>query len=172
MDYKYIEQLIERYWEGCSTLEEEKILHTFFNQKEVPDELKIYQPIFSDEQAHAMRAELSDDFEQRMLKLVEQDNSKQQRGICIKERLLPLMRAAAIVVIVLSVGNLVNRSMVAQQEEEDINYAGYRDTFSDPEVAYDKVENALELVSEGMNMSMGNDSIEGMIPNNGMDRRK
>ena len=81
------------------------------------------------------------------------------------------MRAAAIVVIVLSVGNLVNRSMVAQQEE-DINYAGYQDTFSDPEVAYDKVENALELVSEGMNMSMGNDSIEGMIPNNGMDRRK
>ena len=171
MDYKYIEQLIERYWEGCSTLEEEKILHTFFNQKEVPDELKIYQPIFSDEQANAMRAELSDDFEQRMLKLVEQDSSKQQRGICIKERLLPLMRAAAIVVIVLSVGNLVNRSMVAQQEE-DINYAGYQDTFSDPEVAYDKVENALELVSEGMNMSMGNDSIEGMIPNNGMDRRK
>ena len=36
MDYKYIEQLLERYWNCDTTLEEEQILRTFFSQKEVP----------------------------------------------------------------------------------------------------------------------------------------
>lgn len=40
MDYKYIEQLLERYWE-CETSEaEESILRTFFSQKDIPAELK------------------------------------------------------------------------------------------------------------------------------------
>ncbi|MBQ4446467.1 MAG: pyruvate ferredoxin oxidoreductase, partial [Prevotella sp.] len=32
MDYKYIEQLLERYWQGMTTLEEERILRAFFSQ--------------------------------------------------------------------------------------------------------------------------------------------
>ena len=29
MDYKYIEQLLERYWQGETTLQEENILRSF-----------------------------------------------------------------------------------------------------------------------------------------------
>ena len=36
MDYKYIEQLLERYWTCETTLEEEQILHTFFLQENLP----------------------------------------------------------------------------------------------------------------------------------------
>ena len=36
MDYKYIEQLLERYWEGETTLQEEAILRAFFSQEDVP----------------------------------------------------------------------------------------------------------------------------------------
>lgn len=39
MDYKYIKQLLERYWRCETSLEEEKILRTFFSQKDVPAEL-------------------------------------------------------------------------------------------------------------------------------------
>ena len=46
MDYKYIEQLLERYWEGETTLQEESILRTFFSQPEVPENLRKYQPLF------------------------------------------------------------------------------------------------------------------------------
>ena len=47
MDYKYIEQLLERYWEGETTLQEEAILRTFFSQPDMPDHLRKYQPLFS-----------------------------------------------------------------------------------------------------------------------------
>ena len=33
MDYKYINQLLNKYWEGATTLEEENILRSFFSQK-------------------------------------------------------------------------------------------------------------------------------------------
>ena len=39
MDYKYIEQLLERYWEAETSLEEERILQSFFAQKELPKHL-------------------------------------------------------------------------------------------------------------------------------------
>lgn len=53
MDYKYIEQLLERYWE-CETSEaEESILRTFFSQKDIPAELKRYEALFKYEQREA-----------------------------------------------------------------------------------------------------------------------
>ena len=36
MDYKYIEQLLERYWNCETSTEEEQILRIFFQQKAIP----------------------------------------------------------------------------------------------------------------------------------------
>ena len=36
MDYKYIEQLLDKFWDCETSLEEEQILRCFFRQKEVP----------------------------------------------------------------------------------------------------------------------------------------
>ena len=38
MDYKYIEQLMERYWNAETSLEEESILRSFFSQLLQPGE--------------------------------------------------------------------------------------------------------------------------------------
>ena len=46
MDYKYIEQLLERYWAAETSLEEEDILRAFFSQKEIPAELEQYRTLF------------------------------------------------------------------------------------------------------------------------------
>ncbi len=43
MDYKYINQLLDRYWKAETSLEEEEILRAFFSQDELPAELKPYQ---------------------------------------------------------------------------------------------------------------------------------
>ena len=41
MDYKYIEQLLERYFNAETSLEEESILRTFFSQTDVPAEMEL-----------------------------------------------------------------------------------------------------------------------------------
>ena len=46
MDYKYITQLLDRYWAAETSIEEERILRAFFSQTEVPEELKQYRSLF------------------------------------------------------------------------------------------------------------------------------
>ena len=46
MDYKYISQLLDRYWQGETTLEEEQILRSFFSQLCIPEELQKYRSLF------------------------------------------------------------------------------------------------------------------------------
>ena len=46
MDYKYIEQLLERYWQCETSLEEESELRSFFSEEEVPAHLLRYKELF------------------------------------------------------------------------------------------------------------------------------
>ena len=46
MDYKYITQLLERYWQAETTVEEENILRAFFSQTSIPEELEQYRCLF------------------------------------------------------------------------------------------------------------------------------
>ena len=71
MDYKYINQLLDRYWKGETSLEEEEILRAFFSQDELPAELKPYQALFSYEMGEAKQEALGDDFDQKMMAMIE-----------------------------------------------------------------------------------------------------
>jgi hypothetical protein len=159
MDYKYIEQLVERYFQCETTLQEEQILRSFFAQdeQEVPAQLQKYRPIFA-----AMQPEehLGEDFDLRVLALTEGAPKVKARTVSLTERLRPLLRAAAAVAIVLALGQAMQLSTKGQgQQTDDINYANYKDTFDDPGMAYDKVEDALELMSEGFSQARQADSL-------------
>ena len=60
MDYKYIEQLLERYWACETTLQEEEILRTFFSQEDVPADLQKYRALFVYAQQEATQKVLGD----------------------------------------------------------------------------------------------------------------
>jgi len=105
MDYKYIEQLLERYWECQTTLEEENILRTFFSQKDVPASLLKYRELFAYEQSEPQDDTLGDDFDRRMAALIDEPLPVHARTISLAYRLKPLFKAAAIVAIVLTLGN-------------------------------------------------------------------
>ena len=45
-DLEYIQELIDRYFEGLSSLEEEETLREYFRGENIPEEWQIYQPIF------------------------------------------------------------------------------------------------------------------------------
>ena len=100
MDYKYIEQLLERYWQCETTLQEEAILRSFFSQDDVPAELQQYKSLFTQP-----KAELGDDFDARILAMVGQDDEKPKaKVVTLTSRLMPLFRAAAVVAIILTLG--------------------------------------------------------------------
>lgn len=110
MDYKYINQLLERYWAAETTLEEEKILRTFFSQAEIPAELKSYQSLFAYEGSAKSSDRLGADFDERMLAMV--GETTQARKMTLSQRLMPLFRAAAIVAVILTLGNAIQKPFI------------------------------------------------------------
>lgn len=159
MDYKYIEQLLERYWQCETSIEEEKILRTFFSQKEVPAMLLKYRDLFVYEQRAKTEKHLGDDFDARIMALIGKETPVKARTITLRNRFMPLFKAAAIVAIIVTLGNAAQLSTSREQTDEEINYSDYKDTYKDPATAYDKVHNALELVSEGFNMANVADTV-------------
>ena len=117
MDYKYIEQLLERYWQCETTLEEEQILRTFFSQENVPACLLPYKDLFTYEQMEVEQQVLGDDFDQRMLEMTGEAAPVKARTISMVQRMKPLFKAAAIVAIILTLGNA---SQVAFQPKDNI----------------------------------------------------
>lgn len=105
MDYKYIEQLLERYWRCETSLQEEEILRMFFSQEDIPAALLPYRHLFIYEQNEKAVDVLGDDFDQKVLGLIREDEPVKARVITIRHRLMPLFKAAAVVAIFLTLGN-------------------------------------------------------------------
>ena len=150
LDYKYIEQLLERYWQCLTSVEEEHILCHFFSQEEVPAHLQRYAPLFACLQQEK-KVGLSADFDEKVLARVETEVVHARRNT-VRFRLLPLYRAAAVVAIVLGLGFAAQHSFEQNSEEVGVsyNYSDYKDTYSDPQVAYEQVSSALKAMSEGL----------------------
>lgn len=158
MDYKYIEQLLERYWQCETTLEEESILKTFFSQQNIPAELRPYQKLFSDIKS-IQECRLGDDFDRKVLDIVNNDTPVKAKRITLSRRLMPLYKAAATVAIILTLGNAAQNSFQSKSQADDYNYDSYQDSYSDPSVAYDHVSNALDMVSQGLCETIKEDSL-------------
>ena len=100
MDYKYIEQLMERYWNAETSMEEESILRSFFSQENIPAEMEQWRSLFV-----ADEPKLSDDFDARILAMIgEEAQSVKAKEVKLTQRLMPLFKAAAVVAIILTLG--------------------------------------------------------------------
>ena len=124
MDYKYIEQLLERYWAAETSLEEEGILRAFFSQKDIPAELEQYRDLFVYEMTEKESQMLGDDFDERILAMIEeQPRTVKAREIPFKKRLMPLFKAAAVVAIILTIGGALQRPWDASWNDPHVEYA-------------------------------------------------
>lgn len=107
LNYQYIEQLLDRYFECETTLEEEKILRTFFCQNDVPEHLLQYRELFVYEQNEPLVDRLGEEFDQKMLALVKEDE-KNNKVVSLFGKvalgLRPFFKAAAIVAVIFTVG--------------------------------------------------------------------
>lgn len=111
MDYKYIEQLLERYWECQTTLEEEAILRAFFRLEDVPASLLPYRQIFIEEDK--MAGEHPErDFTGWVL-----NKGCKARRLTVMRHLRPLYRAAGAVAILFTIGGAAYQAL---QGGEDV----------------------------------------------------
>ncbi|MBQ0061009.1 MAG: hypothetical protein MJZ69_11130 [Bacteroidaceae bacterium] len=137
MDYKYIEQLLDRYFLCQTSLEEEEILRSFFRQEEIPAQLLPYRDLFRYEKA-AQKQELGEDFDAKVLAMVNQPVVKARR-VRLSERFRPFMKAAALVAIVLTIGNAAQQS-----------FSKKTDPIVRPSVVYTETEPHADVASDGI----------------------
>ena len=153
MDYKYIEQLLERYWECETSLEEERILSAFFSQKEIPNHLAKFKSLFEYEKDQK-ELKLGSDFDNRIIKLAKDEDSDSKESpinaqrMTISYRLRPLYRAAAVVAVFLMVGGAVQHTFNQQKSPKgwDYNAANYQDTYRIPQEAFEAGMGGLEEI--------------------------
>lgn len=108
MDYKDIEQLLERYWQCETSIEEEAALRNFFLKEDVPAHLLRYKNLFVYQQVQ-QELGLGEDFDVRILAEVEPTVVKAKR-LTLTGRFIPLFKAAAVIAIILSLGNVAQHS--------------------------------------------------------------
>jgi len=145
MDYKTIHQLLDKYWEGETSLDEEKTLKAYFNGGEVATDLQQFTPLFqylnlSEEPA------LSEHFDQELMSKLE------GKRIALRNpRIIHwIMRAAAIVLIIGTAFYLQKQTPLATPAKKAAINWEEKETIS-PEEAWAQTKAALELVSRKLN---------------------
>ena len=128
MEVQKIEQLIEQFLEGNTTLKEEKMLKEYFTQNEVPSHLSVYEPLFG--YYKMTKSEISKDFQFP----VKKQNYTKWFGV-----------AASIVFITLITFFYLQDSTPKQEN---------LGTFDSPEEALVETHKALQLVANNLNSGM------------------
>jgi hypothetical protein len=138
MNEEELKRLIEKYYNGESTEEEESSLRDYFRNDNIPEGYEAEKLIFSYYNESDGVPEPSLDFESRILAGI--DASEKERGSRkMKKYLLPLLSTAA--------GLLI----LAGSYFFFIHKAESMDTFKDPEIAYTETIKILLNVSSQLN---------------------
>jgi len=148
LNYTYIEQLLNRYWEGETTLEEERILRSFFQQNEVQEDMQPYKDLFTlmNEDADI---KLDSAFDKRFEDIIAEEEGKIVRAkavvIPFRKRLMPFLQAAAAVAVTLTIGGAAMKSLM---NEDDIDYGS--NLTSETYVQKKDVQQVIETVQSTM----------------------
>jgi|WetSurMetagenome_2_1015567.scaffolds.fasta_scaffold05297_9 hypothetical protein len=138
MKEEELKRLIEKYYNGESTVEEEKSLRKFFRYGNIPRGYEAEKVIFGFYDESAPIPEPSVDFESRILAGIDA-SGRGHSSLKIKRFILPALSAAA--------GLL----LLAGSYFFFTSRAGALDTFKDPEIAYSETIKILRDVSTRMN---------------------
>lgn len=141
MDYKQIHELLEKYFEGTTSLEEEAQLKVFFQQAEVPEDLRVYQPLF-EYFTDQKDVQLGQDFDDKVLVQI------QQRGK-IRKLYSRLAAVAASLILLTSIWWVYTPTEPVAVSEQAIDWSKYEP--KTVEEAYEITKAALTKVSVELN---------------------
>lgn len=146
-----MKQLIDKYFEGKTTLEEEARLRNYFQSEEVDESLKPYQSFFRYLESEKEKTlTLSDDFEEKLFRKIDQQNPPGQlHGGRI--RILHMVRAiAAIGVLLLAAYLFMKPEKQENVVQTEIDWSKYE--IKDEQLALEETEKALKLLSSKLNL--------------------
>ncbi|MEL6866804.1 MAG: hypothetical protein AAFP19_20440 [Bacteroidota bacterium] len=147
MDYKHIETLLEKYWQGATSLEEEKQLREYFNQDSVHHSLKTYQNLFRFFKQEAQLGP-SRDFEALLLEETPEIVESPETPVVRLRPYRKWMQIAASVALVLAVYWLWPNDSVTPKKQA-INWSKYE--IKEEKEALQFVTQTLQLTSRKLN---------------------
>ena len=164
MDYKYIEQLLDKYWACETTPAEERVLRAFFSQGKVPAKLARYKDLFAYEEAQTQIAAstgLSQRLEAEAEKADRHSLTVKMRRAPISMRLRPLIKAAAAVAVVAVIGTAAQHAFnqEPQQKAWDYNAANYKDSYENPQEAYETLDDGIKELKDALISTDNADSL-------------
>ena len=137
---RHIQKLMDKYWAGESSLEEEKLLKEFFAKEEVPVEWKAFQPLF----AYLDTSE--------KIKAPKLYNKISTSHLPIHQK--PMWRFVAIAAtlfFVICIGYILFPSHSGKESSKNTFVEILpQDTYEDPEEAYEAAKEVLLLLSTKM----------------------
>jgi len=141
MDSKEIGQLLEKYWNCETSLEEEQVLRSYFNGSNVPDQMKDAAELFRFFESERKRT-LSAAFDHDIMHSVKKTESKTK--VISMVRWVQVARIAAGVLVMVAAGYFVRNEIMKSDEQSQ----ALTDTFSDPKDALEETKKALMLISK------------------------
>lgn len=139
MNSHRIENLLEKYFEGNTSLEEEKILKEFFQGESIPPHLVSLKETFNYFSEEKSKDELDESFDKKVLSQInhfEIDHKRQSR----RRLIYYASGIAASILIIISIFTNI-----------DPFSSTLKDTFDNPQMAYEETRKALLLVSGTLN---------------------
>ena len=149
MDYKRIEQLLDKYWECETSIEEENELKEFFTQEDVPEQWKETALLFRYYKSEIKNRKLDKSFDSKVIQNISNPQIQGKEGKVI-QWYNRYARVAAVVLILVAVSFVITRTLQKQQQK-----ALVADTYQNPEDAFAETKKALLLISK--NIGKGKD---------------
>lgn len=142
-----IQTLLDKYFEGSSSLAEEKELRTYFQEEEVPQEWEAYKELFV-WQGEEQELSLPSGFENKVLTQIE---AQQQVGFVRRFLQHPLSRAAAIVFLMMGMwwAYQTDTQQIEEGVTAEINWEQYQP--KSKEEALSITRNAMIMLSKELN---------------------
>jgi hypothetical protein len=141
MDYNTAKILLDKYWNCETSLKEEDLLRSYFNQDHVPDDLQKYKALFNYYNEERGK-ELPKEFDKKVLNRI---NKSQKKGT--QHFLNSIYKIAAAVLLILSFFVIHERFIKVKDQATKV----VEDTFGDPEKALEETKKILYFVSEKLN---------------------
>ncbi len=140
MDSKQLEQLLEKYWNCETSLEEEKQLRGYF-QGEVPESLKETADLFRYFETQQANSVGGADFDVTIIKKIKHQKPE---GKSVS-MFFNYARIAAGLIVVVTATYFVRQEVRKAYPPEIV------DTYSDPKLALEETKKALMMISKGFN---------------------